>query len=64
MVLALYVTSGSFRGAFARFLKGNGIHSFMLILTDQYLLCVNRNIVVDTAISAQPFGREMPLRCV
>ena len=56
----LSILSGLFQGAFVEFSQD----SFHCTHIDTYLLCVYRNIVVDTAISAQPFGREMPLRCV
>ncbi|KAF9530110.1 hypothetical protein CPB83DRAFT_789134 [Crepidotus variabilis] len=42
--------------------KKQGVEVFMIARDDKWI--IPRNIVMDTVISAQPFGREMPLSFV
>jgi NADH dehydrogenase FAD-containing subunit len=41
---------------------GKDVKVYMIARHDKWI--IPRNVIIDIGIAAQPFGREMPLRCV
>jgi len=42
--------------------RKKGVEVYMVARDDKWI--IPRNIIIDTLISGQPFGQQMPLRCV